>query len=118
MREKRLRKEDTEVLEYFDELIIGEMDNEGFWRDAREGEVDGIVESSAGEEESEDSYDEEDDEEEERIGSEGQSGTTRRMLNSIYTAGDPDSASADGAEESSARYEEEERAALRETRED
>jgi len=69
-REKRLRKEDIEVLEYFDELIIGESDSEGCWRDAGENEIDG-VESSDDESDEEGEGIEEDEEDDERVEAEG-----------------------------------------------
>jgi hypothetical protein len=72
-------------LEYFDELIIGENDFGGVWRDAKEGEIDGLEEE---EESSEEKYSSDSDieagEEEERREGEGEDGTTRRILNSIY----------------------------------
>jgi hypothetical protein len=84
-RENRLRKEDLEILEYFDELIIGENDFGGVWRDAKAGEIDGLEEE---EESSEEKYSSDSDieagEEEERLEGEGEDGTTRRILNSIY----------------------------------
>ncbi|GAA5901313.1 WD40 repeat domain-containing protein [Sporobolomyces salmoneus] len=86
--ENRLRKEETEVLEYFDELISGEMDFEGVWRDAKEGEIDGVNEESSDDDDGGDEEDSEDfsggEEEEERLEGEGDLGTTRRILNSIY----------------------------------
>ncbi|GAA6015695.1 hypothetical protein JCM11491_002448 [Sporobolomyces phaffii] len=119
VREERLRAEDTAVLEYFDELIVSEMDDDArFWRTAREGEVDGGGDSdgrgagsgdssdeSFGElrtgndnddEEGEDDSDDTDDEE--RIEAQGNSGTTRRILNSIYALEGIDSSDEDGSE--------------------
>ena len=93
-REKRLRKEDIEILEYFDELIIGESDSEGCWRNAEEGEIDGL--ESESESESEELGDEE---EEEREEAEGEEGTTRRILNSIYSLEEQEGRSSDEAEE-------------------
>ncbi|GAA5831373.1 hypothetical protein JCM5353_007144 [Sporobolomyces roseus] len=83
-REKRLRKEDIEVLEYFDELIIGESDSEGCWRDAGENEIDG-VESSDDESDEEGEGIDEDEDDDERVEAEGDEGTTRRILNSLYS---------------------------------
>lgn len=93
-REKRLRKEDIEILEYFDELIIGESDSEGCWRNAEEGEIDGL--ESESESESEELGDEE---EEEREEAEGEEGTTRRILNSIHSLEEQEGRSSDEAEE-------------------
>ena len=93
-REKRLRKEDIEILEYFDELIIGESDSEGCWRNAEEGEIDGL--ESESESESEELGDEE---EEEREEAEGEEGTTRRILNSIYSLEEQDGRSSEGEDE-------------------
>ncbi|GAA5967718.1 hypothetical protein JCM3765_000009 [Sporobolomyces pararoseus] len=102
--EKRLRKEDTEVLEYFDELIIGESDYEGVWRDAKEGEIDGLEESSSDEEEDESDQDYEGglrggEEDEERLEGEGDEGTTRRILNSIYALEEQEGESSEGDED-------------------
>lgn len=103
-REKRLRKEDTEVLEYFDELIIGESDYEGVWRDAEEGEIDGLEDESSDEEEGESGQDSEGglhggEEDEERLGGEGDEGTTRRILNSIYALEEQEGESSEGDED-------------------
>lgn len=98
-REKRLRKEDIEVLEYFDELIIGESDSEGCWRNAEEGEIDGLESESESESESDDPGDEEDEEDEEREEAEGEEGTTRRILNSIYSLEEQDGRSSEGEDE-------------------
>ena len=97
-REKRLRKEDIEILEYFDELIIGESDSEGCWRNAEEGEIDGLESESESESESDDPGDEEDEEDEEREEAEGEEGTTRRILSSIYSLEEQDGRSSEGEE--------------------
>ncbi|GAA5834177.1 hypothetical protein JCM3766R1_004481 [Sporobolomyces carnicolor] len=88
-RETRLRQEETAVLEYFDELIISESDFEGVWRDAKEGEVDGIVDEESSDD-SDEGFGLDDEEDEERFEGAGESGTTRRILNSIAQAGEED----------------------------
>lgn len=88
-RETRLRQEETAVLEYFDELIISESDFEGVWWDAKEGEVDGIVDEESSDD-SDEGFGLDDEEDEERFEGAGESGTTRRILNSIAQAGEED----------------------------
>ncbi|GAA5926628.1 WD40 repeat domain-containing protein [Sporobolomyces koalae] len=84
-RDKRLRKEDLEVLEYFDLLIQSESDPEGIWRDSVEGEDN---ESDDGAYSSQDSFGSDDDSDEdnddERLHAAGDTGTVRRILNTLY----------------------------------
>ncbi|GAA6013449.1 hypothetical protein JCM10207_008850 [Rhodosporidiobolus poonsookiae] len=81
-RERRLRAEDREVLEYFDGLV--EMEGEeALWDETGRGRFGG--DSSEDEEEEED--DEMDEEEwQELLQGIGNDGTTRRMLTAIYAA--------------------------------
>ncbi|GAA5926629.1 hypothetical protein JCM1841_003186 [Sporobolomyces salmonicolor] len=103
-RERRLRSEDTEVLEYFDALIdMGECEAEELW--ARTGR------GGSGSEDEDDDEGEEDEEERELLEAAramGDQGITRRILETIYRLEDEEGTEGSSSEGGSGWSSEEE----------